>query len=228
MKCHVFVDFDGTISPLDTTDVVLERFADPLWRDIEDDWKCGRIGSRECMARQIDLVRASPEQLDAFIASVETDPGFPGFVHQCRELGHCVTVVSDGLDRTVSTVLQRAGLDLPFCANRLEWIGGDRWRLSFPHAKSGCLSLAGTCKCQFAASERRAARIVIGDGRSDFCLAGSADLVLTKGVLGAHCLSHGLPHIMFNEFAEASKVLANWVAKRRNGLTTPAAQRGEQ
>jgi 2-hydroxy-3-keto-5-methylthiopentenyl-1-phosphate phosphatase len=98
----------------------------------------------------------------------------------------------------------------------------------FPHAKSGCLSLAGNCKCQFAKSGSRAARIVIGDGRSDFCLAGTADLVLAKGSLSAHCLSHRLPHITFNEFAEVSELLANWVAKRRNGPVTPAAHRGEQ
>lgn len=58
---RVFVDFDGTISLEDTTDVILERFADPEWRTVEAEWLAGRIGSRECLARQIDLVRASRE-----------------------------------------------------------------------------------------------------------------------------------------------------------------------
>lgn len=212
MKCHVFVDFDGTISPVDTTDLLLRRFADPFWQHIEEEWKAGRIGSRECMGRQIDLVRASPEQLDAFVASIEIDPGFAGFVHRCRELGHRVTVMSDGLDRSVGCALRRAGLDLPFRANRLEWIGGDRWRLTFPYARSGCRSLAGNCKCRLAESERRAARVVIADGRSDFCLAGAADLVIAKNPLAAYCLCHGLPHIAFNDFAEVSELLAKWGA----------------
>mgnify|MGYP006150539211 CR=1 FL=1 len=38
-------------------------------------------------------------------------------------------VVSDGLDRTVGAVLKRYGLALPYHANHLEWLGGDRWRL---------------------------------------------------------------------------------------------------
>src|SRR5262245_12565255 len=59
VKCHVFVDFDGTIASLDTTDLLLERFAAPQWRQIEEDWKAGLIGSRECLVRQIDLVRAT-------------------------------------------------------------------------------------------------------------------------------------------------------------------------
>jgi 2-hydroxy-3-keto-5-methylthiopentenyl-1-phosphate phosphatase len=179
------------------------------------------------MGRQIDLVRASPEQLEAFVASIEIDPGFPSFIRRCRELGHRVTVVSDGLNVTVGTALRRAGLDLPFRANTLEWVGEDRWRLSFPHAQSGCLSLAGNCKCQFAEAERRAARIVIGDGRSDFCLARSADLVLAKGPLAAHCLRRGLPHIGFNDFAEVNELLAHWLAGRREEPVTSAAYLGE-
>ena len=227
-KYHVFVDFDGTISPLDTTDLLLERFADPRWRDIEEDWKAGRIGSRECMSRQIDLVRASPEQLDAFIADIDIDPGFPGFVRRCRVLGHSVTVMSDGLDRSVASALRRAGLDLPFHANRLEWIGGDRWRLTFPYARSGCRSLAGNCKCQLAESERHAARIVVGDGRSDFCIAGWADLVLAKGSLLAHCGQNGLPYIAFSEFADAIDLIAGWLAARGREPTPPATYMGEQ
>jgi 2-hydroxy-3-keto-5-methylthiopentenyl-1-phosphate phosphatase len=97
VKCRVFVDFDGTIAPTDTTDLLLERFAAPEWRDIEEEWKAGRIGSRECLVRQIDLVRATPEQMDAFVAGIDIDPGFQDLVEMCRGLGHSVTVVSDGL-----------------------------------------------------------------------------------------------------------------------------------
>ena len=46
VKCHAFVDFDGTIVPCDVTDFLLERFADPSWQEVEKDWQAGRIGSR--------------------------------------------------------------------------------------------------------------------------------------------------------------------------------------
>ena len=79
LKCRLLVDFDGTIASVDTTDLLLERFAAPAWRDIEEDWKAGRIGSRECMVRQIDLVRASQPEMDEFVAGIEIDPEFPAF-----------------------------------------------------------------------------------------------------------------------------------------------------
>jgi 2-hydroxy-3-keto-5-methylthiopentenyl-1-phosphate phosphatase len=213
VKCRVLVDFDGTIAPIDTTDLLLERFAAPAWRDIEDDWKAGRIGSRECLVRQIDLVRATPAAMDAFIRSVEIDRGFAGFVDLFRRLGHALVVVSDGLDRTIRTVLDRHEVNVPYFANHLQWRGDDRWRLTFPHAKSDCTSLAGNCKCSFGA-RHGALTIVIGDGRSDFCLAQRSDLVLAKASLLAHCRAADLPHIPFENFDHATALLAAWLEER--------------
>lgn len=210
MKFHVFVDFDGTISLVDTTDRLLDRFADPYWRVVEEEWKAGRIGSRECMVRQIDLVRASEAEFDAFVDQIEIDPGFHDFVRLCMDQGHDVTVVSDGLDRTVGTVLRRAGLNLPYRANRLEYLGEDRWRLRFPYSKSGCHVLAGHCKCSSLDAHPAVARIVVGDGRSDFCMAGQADLVLAKGALAEHCRNNGLRHQPFSDFKAATRLLADW------------------
>lgn len=216
MKCHVFVDFDGTIAPSDTTDLLLEEFADPSWQEIEDEWKAGRIGSRECLVRQIDLVRATPAQLDAFLAPIDIDPGFPEFIGLCQDEGHKVTVVSDGLDRAVGSILSRAGINLPYYANHLEWLGADRWRLTFPHARSDCRALSGNCKCHFAETAA-GIRIVVGDGRSDFCVAEGADLVLAKSALAKHCRSSDLPFFPFEHFAEATDLLARWV---REGTTS--------
>ena len=214
VKCRVLVDFDGTIAPIDTTDLLLEQFAAPAWRDIEEDWKAGRIGSRECMVRQIDLVRATPAEMDAFIGSVEIDRGFRGFVHLVRRLGHTLIVLSDGLDRTIRTVLDRHDIDVPYFANHLQWRGGDRWRLTFPHAKSDCAPLSGNCKCSFAEGRPRELNIVVGDGRSDFCLAERADLVLAKASLLEHSRATDLPHIAFKNFDQASALLAGWLDER--------------
>lgn len=220
MKCRILLDFDGTISETDTTDLLLERFADPAWQDIEEEWEAGRIGSRECMVRQIDLVRATPIEMDAFIGTMRIDPGFRGFAQRFRQLGHHLSVVSDGLDRTIRTVLDRADIDLPYFANHLQWRGGNRWRLTFPHTKGACATLAGNCKCSFADREPRVLTIMVGDGRSDFCVAGRADLVLAKGPLLNHCRAADLPHFGFETFDEATALLARWL-DARGGTAAP-------
>jgi 2-hydroxy-3-keto-5-methylthiopentenyl-1-phosphate phosphatase len=130
----------------------------------------------------------------------------------CRDLhGIEITVVSDGFDRVIASVLARAGLDLPFFANRLEWEGADRWRLAFPNSRSDCRTLSGNCKCQFAAARRERVGIMIGDGRSDFCISERVDVVLAKGALAGHCREMGLPHYPIEGFAEANRLLLTWL-----------------
>jgi 2-hydroxy-3-keto-5-methylthiopentenyl-1-phosphate phosphatase len=214
LKCRVLVDFDGTIATVDTTDLLLERFAEPGWLAIEEEWKANRIGSRECMIRQIDLVKATPEEYDDFVSSIEIDAGFPAFVAACQARDVDVVVVSDGLDRTVGTVLRRAGFELPYLANCLQAVGPNRWRLTFPYARGDCQVLSGNCKCQFADEARGSIRVVVGDGRSDFCVAGRADLVLAKGALADHCRDNGIPHFAFTHFEEATDTFVRWLDDR--------------
>jgi len=215
MLGSVFVDFDGTIAPSDPTDTLFARFCDPSWRTIEREWQEGRRSARDCMAAQVDLLRATPEAMAALVRSIKIDPDFPGFVALCRRWDLRVVVVSDGLDRLVGDVLHAAGLHLPFFANRLQWLGGDRWKLDFPFALSGCAAALGNCKCGHGARAPRGEglSIVVGDGRSDFCIAERAHLVLAKGQLAAHCRFRKLAHQPVQDFADATAVLGPWLAQ---------------
>lgn len=209
-------DFDGTIARIDVTDGVLTRFAEAEWEEVEAEWKAGRIGSRECMARQIALVRASRGALDAYLDTVEIDPAFPAFVADCRTRGIPLKVVSDGLDYGIRRILGRHGLgDLHVIANRLVETTPGRWKLEFPYFRENCRALSGTCKCAVAATNEPARRtLLIGDGTSDFCLAGDADYVFAKHKLLAHCLNSGIPHRAFVSFDAARSLLAQLVGSQ--------------
>jgi 2,3-diketo-5-methylthio-1-phosphopentane phosphatase len=200
----IIVDFDGTIVRQDATDLILERFALPEWRAVEQEWIAGRIGSRECLARQIDLVRATDEDLDELIAELDIDPAFCGFVSLCRDRGFDVVIGSDGLDRVIARVLDRCGLALPFRSNRLTSMGASRWRIDFPHFDPVCKVSSGTCKCAISG---RGPTVLVGDGRSDFCVAGRAKWVLAKGHLAAHCRQSRIPHVAIDGFADAIEAL---------------------
>jgi 2-hydroxy-3-keto-5-methylthiopentenyl-1-phosphate phosphatase len=203
------VDFDGTIAPDDPTDRLLERHAHPAWRDIEAEWQAGRISSRQCMQQQAALLRATPQQLDAAIRNIGIDPAFHAFLAFCQRRRVDVVIVSDGFDRVVRDVLKGAGLSLPFFANRLTWQGGDRWRLELPHVSDHCRSEAANCKCSHG--RRQGRRIVVGDGRSDFCMASGADYVIAKGALLDFCRGRALPHAAFSDFADVTACLTKWL-----------------
>ncbi len=206
---QVVVDFDGTVSREDTTDLLLERFAEPGWQEIEEEWVAGRMGSRECMVRQIDLVRATPEQMADFIDHIEIDRHFLGFVRVCERFGLPVVIASDGLDLIIHTVLKKAGLGhLPVVANHLSHIDGAHWCLSSPHASGSCSALSGTCKCAVVRERKKALTLVVGDGRSDRCAASEADFVFAKSGLIDFCEEKGLAFQAFKNFAEATSLLA--------------------
>jgi len=213
MVSSVLVDFDGTIALEDTTDLLLERFADPQWHQVEADWVAGRIGSRECLSRQIDLVRASQADLDKLADQVEVDPDFVEFVAAGRELGLWLAIGSDGFDVIISRVLERIGVSLPVVSNRLLPAGKNRWRAEFPHFSDQCRSQSGNCKCTLIG---QTPTILIGDGRSDFCPAAQATLVLAKNSLAMYCQKSAIDHIAIEGFADGTRALrAFWKARSR-------------
>jgi 2,3-diketo-5-methylthio-1-phosphopentane phosphatase len=205
----VVCDFDGTIANLDVTDSVLSRFALPEWVDVEVEWKAGAIGSRECMRRQVDLLRVPRPQLDAYLDTLEIDPDFSAFVAACRALQLPLVVISDGIDYAIRRILQRHRLGhLRLVSNRLLQIGEATYRLEFPASDPHCGAGSGTCKCAVSATRAHGAkRLLIGDGSSDFCLAASADLVFAKTKLLQHCRDHALPHRACPDFAVARELL---------------------
>lgn len=216
MNCHVFIDFDGTLAPGDPTDTLLDRFADKSWLQLEAEFKAGRMTSRECMARQIGLIRATPDEYDALVGSMSIDPHFAAFAALCERNGIPTTIVSDGPDRSIELLLRKAGIDIPYFANRLEYLGDSAWRLAFPHARPDCTMVSGNCKCQFTDRFPAVTQVMIGDGRSDFCVSRRVDLVLAKGALAEHCEAAGLAHHRIADFRDATRLMKAWL---EGGLT---------
>jgi 2-hydroxy-3-keto-5-methylthiopentenyl-1-phosphate phosphatase len=179
------------------------------------------------MAHHAALLRATPQDLDAAIHSIRIDPSFHGFTDFCRRRRVKLTIVSDGFDRVVRTVLECEGLPIRFFANRLEWLGGDRWSLAFPHGQADCRSGGGNCKCSHSVKQPGAC-VVIGDGRSDFCMAERADYVIAKGALADFCKERGLRHASFNTFDDVTARLGEWLACLSRSLRAQVLPAEEQ
>jgi 2,3-diketo-5-methylthio-1-phosphopentane phosphatase len=210
----ILCDFDGTVAVDDTTDTLLERFGQPGWEKLEDDWKAGRINSHDCMAGQVALLDMSRDELDGHLDAREVDPAFGAFVDAAHAQGMHVVIVSDGLDYAIRRILARAGFEsLPIVANHLRQTGDREWLLQFPHASVDCRVGSGTCKCARARAAHEST-LLIGDGASDFCVAGAADFVFAKGKLIQHCRTKDIPHAAIAGFAEALPLLSGLITKK--------------
>ena len=222
----ILCDFDGTISTCDVTDALLERFARPGWERLEEEWRAGRIGSRDCMAGQVALFDASADELGALVDAMEIDPAFPAFVAAARAAGANLVVVSDGLHSVIARILANHGIGgLPIVANQLLQVNVREWQAEFPHGDTACRSGSGNCKCACARRHRESHRrtLLIGDGQSDFCAAGSVDFVFAKHKLLEHCRQAGLPHAPISGFDDAIALLPRLLG----GQLLPAFQSPE-
>jgi 2-hydroxy-3-keto-5-methylthiopentenyl-1-phosphate phosphatase len=203
---RVLVDFDGTVTLDDSVDAILSAFASSEWLQIEHAWTQGEIGSGECMRRQTELVRATPTALHAFIEKVAVDEALAEVIDVCTQAATDVAIVSDGYDYVIEHTLGRMRVRCTVFSGRLSHVENDRWRFEMPHARGECLTRASTCKCAIAAPRRA---IVIGDGRSDFCVAEHAAFVFAKGRLARHCRERGIPHREITRLREVAAPLAD-------------------
>ena len=220
----IFSDFDGTITRVDVTDAILEEFADPAWQRIEEEWVAGRIGSRECLRRQMALVRASSEELDALIARIPLDPHFAHFHQSIREAGIPFYVLSDGFDYVIRRVLRRCGADgelLNGCHlfSSFLRVEGQKTVIDFPHWPLPCEHGCATCKPEVMRRLSGGHRpvIFIGDGLSDRFAVEQAEIVFARDKLLGYCREQNIPCHPFSSFEDIERAVELLVDRPAKG-----------
>ncbi|MFA5884496.1 MAG: HAD-IB family phosphatase [Acidimicrobiia bacterium] len=206
----VFLDFDGTITSVDSGVHLLERLASPEWRAVSDAYERGEIGSRVCLLDEWDLLDPDEVTLRAVAREVEVDPDAAALVADLRAAGADVLVVSDGFGFYATEV--SAALGVPVLTNTVDWATG---RLEFPHEDRCCAcSSCGVCKQAPIKDAKYAGRttVLVGDGASDYKAALLADVVFAKGTLAEWCTRHGIPFVPFATLAEVRAALVSGAA----------------
>ena len=210
-----FIDFDGTITKNDIVDLILDRFASNDWKKVEAEWVQGKIGSRECLTRQIALVSATKEDIIRLTAKAEIDSHFVSFLRRAKACGISVAIVSDGFRVVIEEVLKRALKAspellhrLPIFSNQLEWANG-LLSVCFPEGPA-CEHACANCKSRVIEDHRTPDQkiIFIGDGLSDRFAAAASDLTFAKGGANGRspllkfCEENKINHEKYSSFKE--------------------------
>ena len=101
----VFCDFDGTITEVDVIQMVMSRFAPPIWKDIVSDVLDKKVLSlKEGIVQLFKLLPSTLKtEIEAFIdKAVTIRPGFPEFLDWCGVQQIPFNVVSGGVDFLLS------------------------------------------------------------------------------------------------------------------------------
>lgn len=207
----VLCDFDGTLSPLDVGNCVLSRFSvHHEWKRIDGDYKKGFIGSREAYGEVASMLRVTREEMFHYVLGQGgLDPHFTPFYNQCLDQGRDVVIVSDGLDFYIETLLSRHGLgEITSYANRAVFGDDGTVSIEFPYSSEDC-GRCGNCKLSILRESRDFYEriIYVGDGQSDLCPAGEADLIFAKGLLYDRFRESDKECVYYTDFSDIEKYL---------------------
>lgn len=203
-----FIDFDGTITKKDTCEAMVEAFASAGWEEINLQWERREISTEECANRTFQLFRASLEDVNRLLDTMEIDACFKDFVEYCRTRGYAHYILSDGYDYNIDYILGKNDLQLEYYANRLVY--DEDFSISCTYYNPGC-GRCGTCKTTLMSRLKPAGcqTVYIGDGTSDLCPAARSDLVFAKGRLLEYCREKEIPVQPFTSFRD----ILTWLKK---------------
>lgn len=205
------VDFDGTISKNDIGFSILNRFSVGSWKEIDEDFLAGKIGSPEAYRLILKRIKAKEEELKKFVLKVEKlDPSFKEFHSFTKKMNFPLSVVSDGFGFYIREIFKKHCLNSSkIYANEII-PSEESFELETPFGVFWC-EMCGTCKLQILRDHREnSGRIVyIGDGYSDRCAVEEADDVFSRRTLWRICAKKEIDSWFFRDFSEILKIL-NW------------------
>ena len=208
VKNLVFCDFDGTISQRDIGYNLFHHFSGGRNDALLPDWISGAMTTRDCLRAEAELVKATREEIYAFLDQFELTPGFLEFVQLCESNDAPLVVLSDGLDFYIEYVLEKHGLTrLPVVTNQGIPENGTI-RVEFPHDNHECES-CGSCKAErikeHLAKHGPSRTIFVGDGYSDACATREADVLFANKDLEKYCKENNIAHYSYDSFHDITK-----------------------
>jgi 2-hydroxy-3-keto-5-methylthiopentenyl-1-phosphate phosphatase len=212
----ILCDFDGTITPLDAYIVILEKYGHPAYLQLQTAFDNGEIETREYIERTFPLLEAPLETLNASHDSIPIDATFHSLYEYCTEQRMDLWIASDGFDWWIDRILKRFGYeDIPVLSNRVAFTRhGPRFIYPWRHETCPvCKGQYAVCKNRIIQMLKRYAETVIfvGDGQSDFCAVGVADMILAKGKLATYCNQSEREYWPFEDFDDVVRVLAETI-----------------
>jgi len=196
VRVAVFCDFDGTFSVQDVGATIAQRLVADRRPRFWARYERGEITAWEYNLEILDRLPMPLADLEAFLRTIELDPGARALVDWCEAQGVPFRVLSDGFDLNLNRLQVLHAIRFAYDANRLRYEAG-HWRIAAGHPNPACGCGTGTCKRGRIEALRktapRATLVHIGNGRvSDLCGALAADVVFAKDSLATELERRGI------------------------------------
>ena len=193
------LDWDGTVTEVDSLHMVLKRFGDPdVYRVAEERLQRG-LTLREVIGLEIETVTATLDEVVAWLLdSVGVRRGFAELVER-----HDPLIVSAGFHELIEPVLAREGVRARVVANTVR-ADPEGWVAEFRGA-----AVCGVCgeHCKRDAVADLGPFVFVGDGVSDRCVALAASRVFARAGLASWLDGRRVAHEPFRDFVDVGAAL---------------------
>ena len=215
----VFCDFDGTFSVQDVGATLAKIHAGDRRPAVWARYERGEITAWEYNLEILDRLPLPEAELEAFLRTIELDPGADQLIAWCRKHEVPFRVLSDGFDYNLNRLQVLHGVRFAYDANHLRYQDG-RWRIAGAHPNPACGCGTGTCKRgrieAFRSDHPGATLVHIGNGRvSDLCGALAADVAFAKDSLAVALADRGVAFEPFETLGDVIPHLERLLAEAR-------------
>ena len=210
----VFCDFDGTITEKDGTVELVKKYGREINNNAEEMYKAGKANNREVMALHYYTMGLSTKQYYGMIYSIAMDSTFCRFYKALGKAGIKMEVLSGSPSKGIEDYFRKMGYEGIVVHGNIMEIKNDTVLFSAATKIEESLCRRGDCahcKSSWIEKEHRKGRkvIFIGDGLTDTCAAGHADLVFAKKSLARHCAEAGINFTPYSNFDDIHQCLFN-------------------
>ena len=199
MGMALVLDWDGTVTEVDSLHMIIERFGDlEVFRELEAELE-REMTLDEVIAVEMETITAPfDEVVEWMLANVRVRPGFRELVEQ-----HDPLIVSAGFHETIEPILAREGVRARVVANRVTPDPGG-WRSTF--ADGPACDVCGE-RCKRSAVGDLGPFAYAGDGVSDRCISLLAGRRFARDGLAAWLDQQGLGYEPFDDLFDVTNAL---------------------
>jgi 2-hydroxy-3-keto-5-methylthiopentenyl-1-phosphate phosphatase len=191
---RLVLDWDGTVTEIDTLHLVLEEFGDREVYARAEEALGHSLTLNEVIAAEFETVTAPLDEVVGWLLeNARIRAGFAELAREQRPL-----IVSSGFHETIEPLLAREGLlgEVELRANRVD-PRPDGWRVHF-RTRGTCGECGEPCKRKDLPEGEEI--VFAGDGYSDYCAAQAADRVFATGSLASHLDERGVSYRPLTDF----------------------------
>jgi len=197
---NVVLDWDGTVTEVDSLNMALERFADhgiydEAERGLERGWTLREVIDYEFAGMRVGL----DEVVAWLVEHVRIRRGFREFAERFRPV-----ILSSSFVETIEPVLAREGVRVPVLANEVASSGAPGWTIRW-RDDTVCAHCSESCKRGSLPTDGDV--VFVGDGYSDRCAALAADRVFARDGLARYLDERGVVYEPFDDFVDLATAL---------------------